>query len=233
MQRHNSLKPFVAEDWLFPLDKAFNIFKGVIAPELQGQKDSGITIFPAEPNVFRAFKETPFSEVRVVIIGQDPYHNTVQSKTVKDLKVPSAVGLCFDNPKTQLPSPSLRNILKEIENDTSVPSLAEINSLSYLEHLPSQGVLLLNAALTVKQGLPESHLALWRDFTAEVIKALNKKEKLVWILWGNKAKAFKPDINSKHVIIEGAHPSPYSYNAYKDGKYFTRANKSLSKPITW
>lgn len=222
MQRHQSLKPFVAEDWLFPADQAFRIFRDNIAPELKTQKDSGITIFPSESNIFRAFKETPFSEVRVVICGQDPYHDPG-----------SAVGLCFDNPKSQKPSPSLRNILREIENDTGKPSLASTNSLSYLEHLPSQGVLLLNAALTVKQGTAGSHHTLWRNFTPEIIKALNKKPEIVWVLWGNDAKKFKGQINSKHIIIEGGHPSPFSIKSFKGGKYFTQVNHHLKTKINW
>lgn len=222
--KHDNLKGLVGESWIWPLGKAFDHFKSVIVPFLEEENLKTATykevettkqIFPATHNIFRAFKEVPFDCVRVVIIGQDPYHD-----------VGSATGLAFDNPKTQKPSPSLRNILTEIEADTGTPSLAFTNVGSYLEHLPSQGVMLLNAALTVAREMPGSHSGIWKPFMQEVIFQMNARlSNVVWVLWGNNAKKYKKLItNPSHRIIEGAHPSPFAYAKFKDNNFFTKIN---------
>jgi len=217
---HRNMSPLTGESWVWPLGEAFDVFKKDIIPFIVEEEKTKI-IYPATHTVFRAFKEIPFEDVRVVILGMDPYHDG------------SATGIAFDNPKNGKISPSLRNILKEIEEDTGKPSIGFDNSSSYLEHLPSQGVLLLNTALTVEKGNPGSHLDTWKSFTYNVIKALSKKEKLIWVLWGKKAQKFKPNINPKHIIIESAHPSPFSYRLFKGCKCFTQVNDKLAKPIIW
>lgn len=219
--KHGNLKGLVGESWIWPLGKAFDYFKDTIVPELEENDND---IYPSQHNVFRAFKEVPFDCVRVIILGQDPYHNPG-----------SATGLAFDNPKTQKPSPSLRNILKEIQDDLSEASLADTNVSSYLEHLPSQGVLLLNTALTVEKGKPGSHLQLWRPFTYELIFQCNARmSNVVWVLWGDKAQKYRKLItNPTHKIVVGAHPSPFSYKKFKGGKYFSEINNSLTTTIKW
>ena len=217
---HRNMKPYVGDSWVWPLNKAFDVFKKDIIPFIMAEEETK-KIYPITHSIFRAFKEVPFEDVRVVILGMDPYHNG------------SATGIAFDNPRNGKISPSLRNIFKEIEEDTGKPSMGFDNSVSFLEHLPPQGVLLLNTALTVEQGKPESHLEVWREFTSEVINTLNKKDKLVWLLWGKKAQRFKSKINAKHIIIESAHPSPFSYRLFKGCKCFTQVNDKLTKPIIW
>lgn len=215
--------PFVGAPWVTPLVKAFDKFYKHVIPKLKEELEAGTKVFPSQPSIFRAFKETPYELVRVVILGLDPYHNAG-----------AATGLAFDNPKNQKPSPSLRNILKEIESDTGSPSLAETNSVSYLEHLPPQGVLLLNTALTVREGEPTSHLDIWKDFTEEVIESLNQKQDLIWVLWGKKAAAFKSKISPNHTIIETAHPSPFSNHLFKGCKCFSKVNLHLNgEKIIW
>lgn len=233
--KHDNLKGFVGESWIWPLGKAFDYFKDKIVPFLEAEikkpaqyKNCPVSkkqLYPSTHNIFRALKEVPFDSVRVVIIGQDPYHNP-----------DSATGLAFDNPKGQKPSPSLRNILSEIESDTGTPSLALSNATSYLEHLPSQGVLLLNAALSVERENPGSHGELWAPFTSELIDQINTRlSNVVWVLWGEKAKKFKRFItNPTHKVIEGVHPSPFSArNGFFGGKFFTKINSQLKVPIRW
>lgn len=217
---HNNMSPLVGPTWVFPLGKAFDVLKQYIIPILEEESKTK-KIYPLPHTIFRAFKEVAFEDVRVVILGMDPYHDG------------SATGIAFDNPKDKKVSPSLRNILKEIEEDTGKPSMGHMNASSYLEHLPSQGVLLLNAALTVEEKKPESHLKLWEDFTRETIEAINKKPKIIWLLWGKKAQKFKKYINTNHIIVESAHPSPFSYKLFKGCKCFTKVNDYLRKPISW
>jgi len=217
--KHQNLTALVGESWIWPLGKAFDLLKEKIIPYLKARKSEDIIIFPMESNILRAFKEVPFDSVQVVILGQDPYHDG------------SATGLAFDNSVAKKPSPSLRNILKEVAEDTGEKPTPKV--LSYLEHLPTQGVLLLNTALTVEKGSPESHLELWQEFTQEVIKALNAKQKLVWVLWGAKAQKFSKNINPNHTIVAAAHPSPFSYHKFKGCKCFTEVNKHLVNPIKW
>lgn len=181
--------------------------------KLNKEIKSGI-VYPTNAALMRAFRECPWEKLKVVILGQDPYHDG------------SATGLCFDNKKEGKISPSLRNILKKISDETGSRK-PYLNSISYLEHLPKQGVLLLNTALTVRQAQANSHSAIWQKFTDKVIDNLNEKENLVWILWGNPSRKYKDVINKNHFIIEGAHPSPLARGKFFESDYFNTANTYL------
>jgi uracil-DNA glycosylase len=192
------------------------------------------TVYPAPKNVFRAFDETPFDTVKVVILGQDPYHGPNQAN-----------GLCFAvNPEVKAP-PSLQNIFKELESDlgsTSSPQAARvINHDPDLIRWAKQGVLLLNATLTVSERSPGSHQGKgWERFTDAAIKKLNdEREHLVFILWGNYARTKGAHIDrTKHFVIESPHPSPFSaYNGFFGSKPFSQTNRYLEEqgetPIEW
>ncbi|KND47342.1 MAG: uracil-DNA glycosylase [Parcubacteria bacterium C7867-004] len=177
------------------------------------------TVYPAPQNIFRAFELTPFEEVKVVILGQDPYHGPRQ-----------AIGLSFAV-DTGIPlPPSLRNIYKEIEDDLGTPVEHADGDLS---RWASQGVLLLNATLTVRARSAGSHQGKgWEQFTDAVIKALSEeREHLVFILWGNYAKAKGAHIDrTKHLVIESAHPSPFSASSgFFGSKPFSKTNEYLNE----
>lgn len=175
------------------------------------------TVYPKPENIFKAFWLTPFSEVKVVILGQDPYHGAGQ-----------AHGLCFSVANGIKPPPSLVNIYKELEADLGVKK--DFTS-GNLEDWARQGVFLLNAILTVVASTPASHQKLgWEDFTDEVIKTISqRKEHVVFILWGNYARAKRVLIDqTKHLIIEAPHPSPFSaYSGFFGSKPFSQVNKDL------
>lgn len=184
------------------------------------------TVYPPASFIFRAFELTPFDEVKVVILGQDPYHGTGQAN-----------GLAFAvNPGTTLP-PSLVNIYKELEKDLGKHVQREGN----LERWAKQGVLLLNATLTVRAHSAGSHQNKgWEQFTDAVIKVLSeRKENLVFILWGNYAqKKGKVIDENKHLVIKSAHPSPLSaYNGFFGSSPFSQTNAYLifnnQEPIEW
>lgn len=190
---------------------------------------SGAVVYPPPKAIFRAFDLTPFKEVEVVILGQDPYHGAGQAN-----------GLSFAvNEGVRLP-PSLQNIFKEISSDLAVPfeALAKKGDLT---HWAKQGVLLLNATLTVRGSTPGSHQGKgWELFTDAAIKALSEqREHIVFILWGNYARQKGAHIDrSKHCIIESPHPSPFSaYNGFFGSKPFSKANEYLKsvgkKPVNW
>lgn len=184
-------------------------------------------VYPAPKNIFRAFELCPFNAVKVVILGQDPYHGPGQAN-----------GLSFAvNPEVALP-PSLQNIFKEITSDLAKPLVHTDGDLS---RWAVQGVLLLNATLTVRARTAGSHQDRgWEPFTDAVIKVLSEeRESLVFILWGNYAKAKGAHIDrSKHLVIESAHPSPFSAAAgFFGSKPFSKANDYLvahdESPIDW
>lgn len=183
------------------------------------------TVYPHPKNIFRAFDETPFDQVKVVILGQDPYHGRGQAN-----------GLCFAvNPEVKVP-PSLQNIFKELESDLG----HAVNRDPDLVRWAKQGVLLLNSTLTVNAGSAGSHQGKgWEQFTDAAIKKLNnEKEHLVFILWGNYAKQKGAHIDrEKHLVIESAHPSPFSATKFFGSKPFSKANEYLIKhgrqPIEW
>ena len=182
--------------------------------------------FPPPKLVFNAFDHCPFDQVKVVILGQDPYHNDGQ-----------AMGLSFSVPDGMQIPPSLLNMYKEIESDIGTP----IPKSGNLEHWAEQGVLLLNATLTVKAHQAGSHQGLgWEQFTDAVIQKLsNERTNLVFMLWGNyarsKAKMIDPE---KHLILEAPHPSPLSaHRGFMGCKHFSHCNDYLrshqQEPITW
>jgi uracil-DNA glycosylase len=176
------------------------------------------TIYPKQNEVFNAFRYTDYSNVKVVILGQDPYHGPKQAE-----------GLSFSVSNEVLKPPSLKNIFKELESDLKIP-FPEANSL---KPWAKEGVLLLNAVLTVEEHKPTSHKDQgWETFTDDVIKLLNKKETpIVFILWGSYARAKKVLItNPIHLIIESPHPSPFSaYNGFFGSKPFSKTNEFLRK----
>lgn len=176
-------------------------------------------VYPAAKNIFHAFNLTPFDTVRVVILGQDPYHGEGQ-----------ATGLSFAVPEGVRLPPSLKNIFKEIENDIGV--LPDVQS-GDLSRWAKQGVLLLNATLTVRAASSGSHQGQgWEAFTDAAITALSdQKEHLVFILWGNYARTKGEHIDrAKHLVIESAHPSPFSaYGGFFGSKPFSKANEYLRK----
>ena len=187
---------------------------------------SSYTIFPSMYDIFNALKYTSYEGTRVVILGQDPYHEPGQ-----------AHGLSFSVKKGIKIPPSLVNIYKELKTDVGmeIPSHGELTSWA------NQGVLLLNATLTVRLGQANSHQSIgWGIFTDEVIKKLNERsEPIVFILWGGNARSKKKYItNPNHLIIESAHPSPLSaYNGFFGSRPFSRANEFLIskgfEPINW
>ena len=183
-------------------------------------------IFPPGRQIFAAFNATPFNEVKVVILGQDPYHDVGQAN-----------GLCFSvNDGIQFP-PSLRNIFQEIHNDIGSP----IPQSGDLTRWAKQGVLLLNATITVDKHKAASHQRQgWEQFTDEVISHLsNRRQNLVFILWGSYAISKRTLINpDKHLILTSVHPSPLSaYRGFFGNKHFSKANNYLIEhgktPITW
>ena len=184
------------------------------------------TIYPKKTEVFNAFKYTDYKDVKVVILGQDPYHGPNQAE-----------GLSFSVSNEVIKPPSLKNIFKELESDLKIP-FAEHNSL---KPWAKEGVLLLNAVLTVEEHKPASHSNKgWETFTDEIIKLINKKDKpVVFILWGNYAREKKKFItNPNHYIIESPHPSPFSArNGFFGSKPFSKTNDFLKrqgiKEINW
>ena len=193
---------------------------------LKTEKSQGKTIYPPGSLIFNAFNTTPFDKVKVVILGQDPYHGAGQ-----------AHGLCFSVQKGVPSPPSLVNIFKELQDDIGV----EIPNHGNLTHWAQQGVFLLNASLTVRAGEPMSHSKIgWAEFTDTVIKKISElKKNVVFLLWGKFAQEKRVLIDeSKHCILRSVHPSPLSAHAGFFGcKHFSKTNAYLvSKgidPVDW
>ena len=193
---------------------------------LKDEKKAGKVIYPPGKLIFNAFECTPFNKVKVVVIGQDPYHNPGQ-----------AHGLSFSVPDGVAPPPSLLNIFKELQDDLGISAARTGN----LEKWARQGVLLLNASLTVEANKPMSHSQLgWHIFTDEVIKHISaNKEHVVFMLWGKFAQNKSIFINaSKHKVLMAAHPSPLSaYNGFFGCRHFSKTNAWLremgEQPIDW
>ncbi|MDO5561026.1 MAG: uracil-DNA glycosylase [Oscillospiraceae bacterium] len=185
------------------------------------------TIYPDMYDIFNALKYTSYSDVKAVIIGQDPYHGEGQ-----------AHGLCFSVRKGVAPPPSLKNIFKEIKDDTGIDNTGSHGDLT---NWARSGVLLLNTVLTVRQNQANSHKNIgWEQFTDKVIELLNEREKpVVFILWGANAKSkAKLVTNKRHLVLTSAHPSPLSaYNGFFGCRHFSAANKFLAEnniePINW
>ena len=192
---------------------------------LHKEKAEGQVIYPPGSQIFRAFDLTPLDKLKVVILGQDPYHGPGQ-----------AHGLSFSVPASVTAPPSLKNIFKEIESDLGV----KMSGYPDLEKWARQGVLLLNAVLTVRAGLAASHSKIgWEEFTDAVIRYVSDNcEGVVFLLWGNFARSKSALIDrSKHHVLEAAHPSPLARGAFFGCRHFSRANAFLSarglEPIDW
>lgn len=193
---------------------------------LKTEKSQGKTIYPPGSLIFNAFNTTPFDKVKVVILGQDPYHGAGQ-----------AHGLCFSVQKGVPSPPSLVNIFKELQDDIGV----EIPNHGNLTHWAQQGVFLLNASLTVRAGEPMSHSKIgWAEFTDTVIKKISEQKKnVVFLLWGKFAQEKRVLIDeSKHCILRSVHPSPLSAHAGFFGcKHFSKTNAYLVNkgidPVDW
>ena len=212
-------------------------WKNALAPEfgkpyfealvrfLREEKAAGKSIYPPGSQIFRAFDLTPVQDVKVVVLGQDPYHGQGQ-----------AHGLSFSVPANIPAPPSLKNIFKEIESDLGI----RMSGYPDLEKWARQGVLLLNAVLTVRSGEAASHSKIgWTEFTDAVIKYISDNcEGIVFMLWGNFARSKSALIDhSRHLVLEAAHPSPLARGAFFGCRHFSRANAFLSAqgkaPIDW
>ncbi|MCB0736123.1 MAG: uracil-DNA glycosylase [Bacteroidetes bacterium] len=221
------VKPQIDKQWLEVLAPAFNSTSFLELEQfLKAEKQAGKTIYPAENEIYNAFNLVPFSQVKCVIIGQDPYHGPGQ-----------AHGLCFSVRKGVKPPPSLKNIFKELQNDLGL----QIPGHGQLTQWAGQGILMLNAVLTVEYKRPASHKKIgWESFTDYAIQQVSDKlENVVFLLWGKFAQGKKELINSeKHLVLEAAHPSPFSANAGFFGcRHFSKCNKYLQQfgkqPINW
>lgn len=210
---HEKLKDEISKPYIADLKK-------FLASEQQNY-----TIYPPEPLVFNAFSQTPYENVKVVIVGQDPYHGPGQ-----------AHGLSFSVPNGITPPPSLKNIFKELQTDLGItpPSNGCLTSWA------QQGVLLLNATLTVRAGDPKSHHGRgWEQFTDSVIDLLAAREDpIVFLLWGKSAREkCHKIVGTRHAIFEAAHPSPYSATGFLGCRHFSKANAFLQKvgkePVNW
>lgn len=217
----------IEPSWKEVLKEEFNKpYFRQIADHIKTEKQQGKTIYPAGNNIFRAFDITPFDKVKVVILGQDPYHGPFQ-----------AHGLCFSVQNNIPPPPSLINIFKELHDDTGAP----IPKDGCLDKWAEKGVLLLNASLTVRAAEPMSHAKIgWHQFTDTAISKLSKEKKhLVFMLWGKFAQEkIKLIDQSKHLVLVAAHPSPLSaHTGFFGCRHFSKANQYLMEhgidPIDW
>lgn len=187
---------------------------------------SNYTIYPCMENIFCALNYVKYDDVKVVIMGQDPYHEPNQ-----------AMGMSFSVPKNEKIPPSLCNIFKEIENDLNI----RCEQNGDLSRWAKQGVLLLNSVLTVRKGQANSHKNIgWLTFTSAIIKKLNERQKpIIFVLWGGNAKSLQYLItNPQHYILTSSHPSPLSaYNGFLGCKHFSKINEILCSlgetPIDW
>ena len=217
----------IERSWKQVLSEEFSKEYFVSLAEFVRSEYKSSTVYPPAGFVFRAFELTPFEKVKVVILGQDPYHGDKQAN-----------GLAFAVGSNIPLPPSLQNIYKELKNDLEVETTGRDGSL---ENWAKQGVLMLNATLTVKAHTPGSHQNKgWEEFTDAVIKILSdKKSNLVFILWGNYAQKKGTVIDEKkHLVIKSPHPSPFSaYNGFFGSKPFSKCNIYLLAngidPVEW
>ena len=227
MENTETIRPQIESSWLEVLKDEFNkpyFYK--IREYLTEEKKQGSIIYPPGKFIFNAYNLTPFDKVKVVILGQDPYHGPGQ-----------AHGLCFSVQDGIIPPPSLVNIFKELAGDLHITP----SKKGDLQKWAQNGVFLLNAILTVKANQPASHQHIgWQQFTDETIRQLNdKREHLVFMLWGKYAqeKAWMID-SSKHLILQAPHPSPFSADrGFFGSRHFSKANEYLIshgiEPVDW
>ena len=215
----NSWKAALQDEFEQPYMKQLGEF-------LRREKAAGKVIYPPGPMIFQALNSTPLERVRVVILGQDPYHGAGQ-----------AHGLCFSVQPGVAPPPSLQNIFKELKRDLNL----DIPSHGHLQHWADQGVLMLNTSLTVEQGVAGSHAKMgWQRLTDRVIEVISEKRSdVVFLLWGahaqSKAKLIDP---TRHLLLKSVHPSPLSaHRGFIGNGHFSRANQFLKQrglePIDW
>jgi uracil-DNA glycosylase len=233
MKTSEKLKNYIEEVWLQKLTPFLDSKRmDVVLEYLKIKKNAGKIIFPAQKDIFNAFKYTPFDKVKVVILAQDPY----PSPGLAD-------GLAFSSGIPTTCPASLRNILKEVEDDVYRGLSLERTSDYSLKNWAEQGVLLINTALTVELLTPGSHVNLWNEFTINVINILNKeKDNLIFLLWGKDAAFFEVYIDvHKHYILQSTHPSPLARNAanpFHGCNHFSKTNLILEEklkttPIEW
>lgn len=209
----------IEESWKKILQSEFtkSYFENIVA-HLKTEKAQGKTIYPPGSLIFNAFDKTPFDKLKVLLLGQDPYHGKGQ-----------AMGLSFSVPKGIRQPPSLINIFKELHDDVGVP----IPKTGDLTPWTEQGVMLLNASLTVRDGEPNSHAKIgWHQFTDAVIKKVSdEKEGVIFLLWGSFAHQKQELIDqTKHHVLKAAHPSPYSADKGFFGcRHFSKTNELLLK----
>lgn len=216
----------IEQSWKQALQEEFDkpYFAGLVR-FLHEEKAAGRVIFPPGGQIFRAFGLTPIDKVKVVILGQDPYHGDGQ-----------AMGFSFSVPDGVPAPPSLKNIFREIEDDLGIRMSGSTN----LEPWGRQGVLLLNSILTVRRAEPASHSAIgWQEFTDAVIRTVSGRlEGVVFLLWGNYARSKRGLIDgSRHHVLEAAHPSPLARGAFFGCRHFSKTNAILvgrgDTPIDW
>jgi uracil-DNA glycosylase len=220
-------KTAIPKSWQDPLQAEFNApYMAALREFLDAELAAEKTVYPPQQNWFRALELTPLDQVRVVILGQDPYHGAGQ-----------AHGLCFSVPQDVKPPPSLVNIYKELEADLGIPPASH----GFLEHWARQGVLLLNSVLTVEAHKAASHQKRgWEQFTDAIIAAINAREEpTVFLLWGAYAQKKAAFVDaSRHLVLKSAHPSPLSaHNGFMGSQPFSKANLFLQDhgqpPIDW
>ncbi len=215
----NSWKQAIGQEFEKPYFKALEDF-------VSEKRSSNVTVYPSKSDCYAAFAATPFDDVKVVILGQDPYINPDQ-----------AMGLSFSVPKASKIPPSLRNMYKELVEDIEGFEMPDHGDLT---PWAEQGVLLLNSVMTVDEGDSGSHAKQgWETFTDAVIAKLSEdREGIVFMLWGNYSKKKGKKIDrARHLVLEAGHPSPLSVRFFRECKHFSKANDYLSskgqKPITW
>ena len=226
MNRKNSSEIQLEQSWLKELNLEFQKdYMQNLKSFLLSEKRAGKKIYPKGKEIFRALDITPLNKVKVVIIGQDPYHGPGQ-----------AHGLCFSVPKGVKIPPSLINIFKELQEDLGITPSANGCLLPWAK----QGVLLLNSILSVERGISGSHsLKGWERFTDAIISEVNKKKSVVFMLWGKYATQKVKSIDtSKHLVLKTAHPSPISaHHGFFGNKHFSQCNLFLQErkisPINW
>lgn len=220
--RQESIRKLVGESWYVRLKEYFESETFVLTiDQIMRENVQGITIYPEFENVFRAFRETPYEDVKILILGQDPYHDG------------SADGLAFSNrPGTKKVSPSLKNILTEVV--TSVRGELDFSSEDTdLTRWARQGVLLLNTSLTVRKGSPLSHATLWGALIEHVFSELDNTNGIIYLLWGKQAKEYRRFIDaSRNHILEADHPASAAYNGGKTwfgNNHFVIANQLIEQ----